>query len=360
MPYLILLFNMLKNDLLLKALRGEYTERPPVWMMRQAGRYLPDYRVLRDKFDFFTRVQTPELATAITLQPVDQIGVDAAILFSDILVVLQAMGLEVQLIENKGPVLPDPVRSIADMSRVRVPDAEETLGYVFESIRLTKKELNNRVPLIGFAGAPWTLLCYMIEGKGSKTFDTVKTFCYTQPELAHRLLQMITDTTIAYLKLQVKAGADVIQLFDSWGGLLSPDDFEIFSLQYMRQIIQALKDEVLTILFAKGAWGSIPEIVSTGTAGIGLDWCMSPETARKMAGQAVTLQGNMDPARLLSPLPELKKTVTRMLNGFGPGRYIANLGHGILPHVPVDHAKIFVDTVKNHRYTSREKVYSSL
>ena len=193
------------------------------------------------------------------------------------------------------------------MNRVRVPDAEETLGYVFEAIRLTKKELNNRVPLIGFAGAPWTLLCYMIEGKGSKTFDSVKTFCYTQPELAHRLLQMITDTTIAYLKQQVKAGADVIQLFDSWGGLLSPDDFEIFSLQYMRQIIHALKDEVLTILFAKGAWGSIPEMVGTGAAGIGLDWCIRPETARKMSGHAVTLQGNLDPARLLSPLPELKK-----------------------------------------------------
>jgi uroporphyrinogen decarboxylase len=360
MPHHIPLFNMLKNDLIIKALRGEETERTPVWMMRQAGRYLPDYRVLRDKFDFFTRVQTPELATAITLQPVDQIGVDAAILFSDILVVLQAMGLEVQLIENKGPVLPDPVRSVADMNRIFVPDAEEALGYVYEAIRLTKKELNNRVPLIGFAGAPWTLLCYMIEGKGSKTFDAVKTFCYTQPELAHRLLQMITDTTIAYLKLQVKAGADVIQLFDSWGGLLSPDDFEIFSLQYMRQIIHALKDEVPTILFAKGAWVSIHEMAATGTAGIGLDWCIRPETARKMAGQAVTLQGNLDPARLLSPLPELKKTVTRMLNGFGPGRYIANLGHGILPHVPVDHAKLFVDTVKNHRYKNREKAFSSL
>jgi len=360
MPHHIRSINMLKNDLLIKALRGERTERTPVWMMRQAGRYLPDYRVLRDKFDFFTRVQTPELATAITLQPVDQIGVDASILFSDILVVLQAMGLEVQLIENKGPVLPDPVTTADDLRRVRVPDAEETLGYVFDAIRMIKQELNYRVPLIGFAGAPWTLLCYMIEGKGSKTFDSVKTFCYTQPELAHRLLQMLTDTTIAYLKLQAKAGADVVQLFDSWGGLLSPDDFEIFSLQYMRQIIQALKDEVLTILFAKGAWASIPEMIATGAAGIGLDWCIRPETARKMAGQSVTLQGNFDPARLLSPLPELKKMVTRMLNGFGQDRYIANLGHGILPHVAVDHAKMFVDTVKNHSYTNREQVYSSL
>jgi uroporphyrinogen decarboxylase len=208
--------NMIKNDLILRTLQGEPTERTPVWMMRQAGRYLPDYRVLRDKYDFFTRVHTPELAAEITLQPVDQIGVDAAILFSDILVVLQAMGLEVQLIENKGPVLPDPVRTAADLSRIHVPDVQEHLGYVFNAIRLTKQELNNRVPLIGFAGSPWTLLCYMVEGKGSKTFDMVKSFCFTQPELAHRLLQMLTDTTIAYLKQQRMAGADVLQLFDSW------------------------------------------------------------------------------------------------------------------------------------------------
>src|SRR5450755_2690726 len=329
MPEHIHYMNKLQNDILLRTLQGQHVERTPVWMMRQAGRYLPDYRVLRDKYDFFTRVQTPELATKITLQPVDQIGVDAAILFSDILVVLQAMGLEVQLIENKGPVLPEPVRTVADLNRVFVPDVQETLGYVFDAIRLTKQELNNRVPLIGFAGAPWTLLCYMIEGKGSKTFDLVKTFCYSQPELAHRLLQMLTDTTIAYLKQQVIAGADVIQLFDSWGGLLSPDDFEIFSLQYIRQIIQALKKEVPTILFAKGAWGSIPEMVATGCAGLGLDWIIRPETARKMAGHGITLQGNLDPARLLSPIPELKKEVIKMLNRFGPGRYIANLGHDI-------------------------------
>jgi uroporphyrinogen decarboxylase len=353
--------NMIQNDILIKTLRGEPAERTPVWMMRQAGRYLPAYRVLRDKYDFFTRVQTPALATEITLQPVDQIGVDAAILFSDILVVLQAMGLEVQLIENRGPVLPDPVRTAADLSRVFIPDVEETLGYVFEAIRLTKQELNNRVPLIGFAGAPWTLLCYMVEGKGSKTFDLTKSFCFTQPELAHRLLQMLTDTTIAYLREQIKAGADIIQLFDSWGGLLSPDDFEIFSLQYMRQIVQSINTETPTILFAKGAWGSIPELVGTGASGIGLDWCIRPETARKMAGNGVTLQGNLDPARLLGPIPDLKKEVTKMLNGFGPGRYIANLGHGMLPNVPVDHAKAFVETVKNHIYKNRGKqVLSSL
>src|SRR5450631_2224465 len=308
--------NTFRNDLILKTLRGETTERTPVWMMRQAGRYLPDYRVLRDKYDFFTRVQTPALAAEITLQPVDQIGVDAAIIFSDILVVIQAMGLEVQLIENKGPVLPDPFRMVSDLQRVCVPDVEETLGYVFDAIRLTKQELNNRVPLIGFAGAPWTLLCYMVEGKGSKTFDSVKSFCYSQPALAHQLLQMLTDTTIVYLRQQVKSGADIIQIFDSWGGLLSPDDFEIFSLQYMREIIQVLQREVPVILFAKGAWGSVKELAATGCSGLGLDWCMRPEAARALAGPGITLQGNLDPAGLLSPIPEIKKVVTKMLDGF--------------------------------------------
>jgi len=189
-----------KNDLLLSALKGEMVERPPVWMMRQAGRYLPDYMKLKEKYSFFERVQTPELATAITIQPVEQIGVDAAIIFSDILVVPQAMGLEVQLIENKGPVLPDPIKSTEDIKRIYIPDVNEKLNYVFEALQMTKKELNGSVPLIGFAGAPWTLLCYMVEGKGSKTFDQAKAFCYTQPALAHRLLQMITDTTIAYVK----------------------------------------------------------------------------------------------------------------------------------------------------------------
>jgi uroporphyrinogen decarboxylase len=258
-------------------------------------------------------------------------------------------------------MLPDPFKTQADLNRIRVPDVEESLGYVFDAIRLTKQELNNRVPLIGFAGAPWTLLCYMIEGKSSKTFDSAKTFCYTQPVLAHKLLRMLTETTIAYLRQQVRAGADIIQIFDSWGGLLSPDDFELFSLQYMRQIIQALKKEVPVILFAKGAWGSVREMALTGTSGLGLDWVMRPEAARALAGPGIILQGNLDPARLLGPIPEIRKEVTKMLDGFGPGRYIANLGHGILPNVPVDHAKAFVDIVKNHTCQTREKpMFSSL
>jgi uroporphyrinogen decarboxylase len=341
---------MLQNDLLLRTLRGEATERTPVWMMRQAGRYLPDYRRLKEKYSFFERVQTPELATEITLQPVEQVGVDAAIIFSDILVVPQAMGLEVQLIENKGPLLPQPIQTVQDLNRLHIPDVEESLGYVFDALRLTKQELNGRVPLIGFAGAPWTLLCYMVQGKGSKTFDEAKTFCYTQPELAHRLLQMITDTTIAYLKAQVRAGVDVVQVFDSWGGLLGPADFENLSLQYIRQIIAALKEEVLTIIFAKGAWHSLEPMAATGANGLGIDWCITPQLARQFAGNAVTLQGNFDPAKLLSPIPVIEKEVRDMLTAFGPGRHIANLGHGILPNVPVDHAKAFVETVKNFRH----------
>jgi uroporphyrinogen decarboxylase len=342
---------MLQNDLILRTLRGEKTERTPVWMMRQAGRYLPEYIAIRNKYGFFERCQTPALACEITIQPVDIVGVDAAILFSDILVVPQAMGLEVQLKENIGPLLPDPIKSIADLARVRVPDVDETLGYVFDAIKLIKQELNNRVPLIGFAGAPWTLLCYMVQGKGSKTFDEAKAFCFTQPELAHQLLQMITDTTIAYLKGQIKAGADVLQIFDSWGGLLSPADFELLSLQYIRQIVAAIKDDVPTIIFAKGAWHSLDAMAATGAAGLGIDWCIKPEMARQFAGKDITLQGNFDPAKLLSPIPVIEKEVKTMLQAFGPGRHIANLGHGILPNVPVDHARAFVNTVKEYQWS---------
>ena len=344
-----------QNDLLLRVLKGESVERPPVWMMRQAGRYLPDYRKLREKYSFFERCQTPELATEITLQPVEQMGVDAAIIFSDILVIAQAMGMEVEMVEGKGPFLPEPVKKYSDLSRLRSHDVNEKLTYVFDALKLTKQTLANRVPLIGFAGAPWTLLCYMVQGKGSKTFDEAKAFCFTDPDSAHKLLQMITDATITYLKGQVKAGADVVQLFDSWGGLLSPKDFEEFSLQYLRQIIAALKEEVLTIIFSKGAWFALEEIAATGVNGIGIDWCIKPQLAREITGPAIILQGNLDPARLLSPVPVIKKEVKKMLNAFGGQRHIANLGHGILPNTPVDHARAFVDTVKEWSGRSIEK-----
>ena len=338
----------LKNDLLLRALKGEELSRPPVWMMRQAGRYLPDYIKLREKYDFFTRVQTPELACEITLQPVDQVGVDAAIIFSDILVIPQAMGMTVLMEEGKGPLLPEVVKTKADIDALNTEHVEERLKYVMQALSLTKKELNGRVPLIGFAGAPWTLLCYMVEGKGSKSFDKAKQFCFTQPELAHTLLQKITDITIQYLKAQVKAGADLVQVFDSWSGMLSPADFKAYAQPYLVQIADAVSSDAPVILFPKGSWYALPELSKTSAAGLGLDWSLTPEMARQMTGGNITLQGNFDPSKLLAPIPQIKKEVKEMIDGFGTKRYIANLGHGILPNVPVDHARAFVDAVKEY------------
>lgn len=344
---------MLKNDLLLRALRGEKTERVPVWMMRQAGRYLPDYMKLKAKYDFFTRVQTPELAAAITLQPIDQVGVDAAIIFSDILVIPQAMGLEVLMEEGKGPSLPKVISNENDIAALRTDGVEESLHYVYNALSLTKKELNDRVPLIGFAGAPWTILCYMVEGKGSKTWDKAKQFAYTHPLLAHQLLQKITMITIAYLKAQVKAGADVVQVFDSWAGALSPSDFKIFAQPYLLQITQSLKEDAPVILFAKGSWYALQDLSISGASALGLDWCVDPKTARQLTNNSITLQGNFDPAKLLAPIPEIRKAVKEMIDGFGTHRYIANLGHGITPNVPVENAKAFVDAVKEFGVSSK-------
>jgi uroporphyrinogen decarboxylase len=339
----------LKNDLLLKALRKEKVERPPVWMMRQAGRYLPDYIKLRDKYDFFTRVQTPELATQITLQPVDQVGVDAAIIFSDILVIPKAMGLEVLMEEGKGPSLPKTIKSQQDIDQLNTSNAEHHLKYVLDALSLTRKELNGRVPLIGFAGAPWTILCYMIEGKGSKTWDKAKQFAYTQPQLAHSLLQKITSITIDYLKAQVRAGADTVQVFDSWAGSLSPEDFQIFAQPYLTQIADALKDLAPVILFPKGSWYALKDLSKSTASGIGIDWSITPSLARELTNNNITLQGNFDPARLLAPVPQIKRWVKEMIDGFGVQNYIANLGHGITPNVPVDHAKAFVEAVKEYK-----------
>ena len=339
----------LKNNLLLRALRNEKVERPPVWMMRQAGRYLPDYIKLRNKYDFFTRVQNPELATEITLQPIDQVGVDAAIIFSDILVIPQAMGLEVLMEEGKGPSLPKTIQTKKDIDALFTTGAEEKLKYVLDALSLTKKELNGRVPLIGFAGAPWTILCYMIEGKGSKTWDKAKQFAYTEPELAHSLLQKITTITIDYLKAQVKAGADTVQVFDSWAGSLSPADFKTFAQPYLFQIADAVKADAPVILFPKGTWYALKDLSESGASGIGIDWTIDPKLARELTKNKITLQGNFDPAKLLAPIPQIKKWVNEMIDGFGTQNYIANLGHGITPNVPVDHAKAFVEAVKEYR-----------
>ena len=339
----------MKNELLLKALKGQPLERPPVWMMRQAGRYLPDFMKLKDKYDFFTRCQTPELATEITLMPIDQVGVDAAIIFSDILVVLQAMNIEVEMRDGIGPYIPKPINSKAALDQVILPDVEEHLGYVFEAVRMTKDALIDRVPLIGFAGAPWTLFCYAVQGQGSKNFDRAKAFSFQEPEMTKELLQRIATTTIAYLREKVKAGADVIQLFDSWGGLLSPLDYQEFSWPYMQQIVDALSGSVPVIVFGKGCWFSLQEMSKSGASALGIDWTCSARNARYLSGGQITLQGNFDPSRLLSPIPEIKTQVKQMINAFGKDRYIVNLGHGILPNIPVDHAKAFVDAVKEYQ-----------
>lgn len=339
---------MLKNDLFLRALKGESVERPPVWMMRQAGRYLPEFRALRDKYDFFTRCQTPELASEITVQPIRIVKPDAAILFSDILVVPQAMGIEVLMKESVGPLIPNPIRSFTDVEKVIVPDIDETLGYVMDAIKLTKQMLEDEVPLIGFAGSPWTIFCYVVEGKGSKSYDIAKGFCFSQPEAAHVLLQKITDTTIAYLKKKVEAGCNAIQIFDSWGGMLSPVDYQEFSWKYINQIVEEISKIAPTIVFGKGCWFALGEMAQSKASALGVDWTCSPRNARYLTGGNITLQGNFDPSRLLSPIPTIKKMVHQMIDEFGKDSYIVNLGHGILPNIPVDHAKAFVEAVKEY------------
>ncbi|MCH9660533.1 MAG: uroporphyrinogen decarboxylase [Bacteroidetes bacterium] len=339
----------IKNDLFLKALRGETVERPPVWMMRQAGRYLPEFMELKNKYDFFTRCQTPELASEITVQPIRRYGMDAAILFSDILVIPQAMNIHVEMKPDIGPWLPEPIRKSQDLDRVIVPDIKDSLGYVMDAIDMTKEKLNNEVPLIGFAGSPWTILCYCVQGQGSKNFDKAKEFCFTQPEAAHQLLQKITDTTIAYLKEKVKHGVNAVQVFDSWGGMLSPVDYQEFSWKYIQQIIDALKDETHVIAFGKGCWFALDTMAKSGASALGVDWTCSPRNARYLSGGKITLQGNFDPTRLFSPPAEIKRMVTEMIDAFGKDQYIVNLGHGILPNIPIENAGAFIEAVKEYK-----------
>lgn len=342
-------FPKLKNDLFLRALKGEEVERPPVWMMRQAGRYLPQYMVLRRKYSFFERVETPELACEITIQPIDELEPDAAIIFSDILTVPQALGIDVQMIPGTGPVMGNPIQSEEDAFSILAEDVAEKLHYVMDAITLTRKELNGRVPLIGFAGAPWTLFCYMVEGQGSKTFDKAKSFLYQHPDASKHVMRELTTATIHYLNAQIEAGAQAVQLFDSWAGLLSPDDFNEWALPSLMEITASVKG-VPMILFAKGAWYAMERLAyKSGAAALGLDWTISPEFAREKTGNQITLQGNFDPSHLLAPIHEIEQKTRRMIDRFGTNRYIANLGHGILPHVPVDHARAFVDTVKGYQ-----------
>lgn len=345
----------LENDLLLRAARGEKTERTPVWLMRQAGRILPEYREVRAKMGGFKDlVESPEFACEVSLQPVDILGVDAAIIFSDILVIPEGMGLPYKMVESKGPWFEKTINNEQDVDRLHVAQAGD-VHYTIEAIKLLKHALNNRVPLIGFAGAPWTLLAYMVEGSGSKTFSIAKKFLYTQPETAHKLLQKITDSTINYLRAQIDAGADIIQLFDSWAGILSPVQYAEFSHQYINQICDAIKQSHPTTpitVFAKGAFFALAEFSKTKCETIGLDWNMDVVASRTAVGTSKTLQGNMDPCLLYADLKTIKKETEKMLKEFGPHRHIANLGHGVYADIEKDKAKCFVDTVKEFRFNS--------
>ena len=338
------------NDLVLRAARGERTSRTPVWLMRQAGRILKEYRAVREKAgSFHALVTTPELAAEVTIQPIDILGVDAAIIFSDILVVPEAMGLPYVMDEGKGPRFPRTVRSAEGLSMLRVPDVNDDLQYVAEAIRLTKLGLAGRVPLIGFAGAPWTVFCYMTEGKGSKTFSEARRLLWADPAFSHTLLQRITDTTIQYLRMQVEAGADMVQVFDSWAGVLDRATYQRFAIPHLDRICRSITSVPVTI-FAKDAWFAMPDIARLPCATIGLDWAMEPEWVRSITGESKTLQGNLDPTVLYADQRTIARETKRMLTDFGPHRHIANLGHGVYPDTPVDNVRCFIDSIKAHQH----------
>jgi uroporphyrinogen decarboxylase len=337
------------NDLFLRACRREPVERPPVWMMRQAGRYLPEYRAVRARADFLTMVGTPELAVEVTLQPVDLLGVDAAIIFSDILVVPQAMGMALSVDENVGPRFHQPLRAAADFERLRDPAPAEDLQYVLEALRLARGKLAGRVPLIGFAGAPWTLMSYMVEGQGSKTFSHAKRLLVQEPTRAHALLARLARAVGMFLVAQVEAGAQAVQLFDSWASALGPRDFREFALPYLAEAVRIARGAgVPVIAFAPGAGWALEEIAAaTGADVIGVDWQTDVADARRrLAGRPVALQGNFDPCWLYAPPALIRERTHAMLAAFGGRGHIANLGHGINPDVPVAHARAFVNAVK--------------
>lgn len=341
---------MLKNDLILRAAKGDFVERTPVWIMRQAGRILPEYRAVRASAkDFKTLVKHPELVCEVTLQPVDILGVDAAIIFSDILVIPEAMGLDYEMVEAKGPFFPKTITTSKDLEQLNIGNIAEKLSYVTDAIKLTKSELNNRVPLIGFAGAPWTIMAYMVEGKGSKTFSNAKKMLYTNPDLSQKLLNMITDATIEYLKVQIAAGADMVQIFDSWAGVLSHDMYATFALPTIQKICNAIT-EVPVIIFAKDAHYMLSDFSNTSASVVGMDWTMDIASARKIFGNTKTLQGNADPCLLYADKSTIKNETIKMLNAYGPQRHIANLGHGVYPDISADNVKYYIDIIQNHKF----------
>ena len=341
--------NILSNDLFLRACRRQPVERTPVWFMRQAGRYLPEYREVRSKVDFLTLCKTPDLAAEVTVQPVDLIGVDAAIIFSDILVIPEAMGLKLIVEENKGgPKFPNPIRSEKNIDSLKPIDPNSDLKYVMDALRVTRQTLNGRVPLIGFSGSPWTLATYMVEGQGSKNFKIIKEWMYREPADIHKLLDKLSDAVSDYLKAQVASGAQAVQIFDTWGGILSRENFREFSLPYISKIVSNIKNAgVPVIVFCKDCGLALEEIAQTGADIVGLDWTTDMASAKQRIGKQVALQGNMDPVMLYAPIPRIEHEVQFILEKFGEGSgHIFNLGHGILPDAPVGNVRAFVNAVK--------------
>ncbi len=338
------------NDLLLRTIAGQSVERPPIWLMRQAGRILPQYREVRASVNGFKAlVKDTELSAVVTVQPVDELGVDAAIFFSDILVIPECMGLDYELVEKKGPLFPKVIENRKDIDQlISGEEAASKLDYVFGGVANTLELLNERVPLIGFSGAPWTLFCYMLEGQGSKTFSKAKAFLYQHPEDAEVLLDKLTDTIIAYLQLKIKAGVAVVQLFDSWAGVLDQQLYRKFMLPRIQRIKDAIT-EVPMIIFCKGAWFALEEIGQVGSEVIGIDWNIAPNYARKILGNDRIVQGNLDPCVLYANPKEIENHTRQMIEKWGKS-HIVNLGHGVYPDTPLDNVKHFVNTVKSYRY----------
>lgn len=339
----------LQNDLILRVARGEQVERPPVWLMRQAGRFLHEYRAVRaEAGSFRAMIANPAYAAEVTLQPVDILGVDAAIIFSDILVIPEAMGLPYEMAAGEGPVFPKTVRRTDELSQLHPVAEKSNLDDTYQAIRLVKQQLAGRVPLIGFAGAPWTIFCYMVEGGSSKSYGTARGILYSDPAFAHALLTRITDATITYLRGQIAAGVDIVQVFDSWAALLGPKEYAEFAMPYLHAICAAIT-EVPVIVFPKGANQSLHLLASLPCAVIGIDWTTPPAEARAK-GVTQALQGNLDPSLLYASPARVEAAAREMLASFEPGRHIANLGHGIYPDLPREHVQAFVETVKSYRY----------
>ena len=342
----------LQNDRLLRALLREPVDVTPVWMMRQAGRYLPEYRATRERAgSFMDLCRSPELACEVTLQPLERFPLDAAILFSDILTVPDAMGLGLYFSEGEGPRFERPLRSRGEIERLPVPDPEQELGYVMDAVRTIRRELRGRVPLIGFSGSPWTLSTYMVEGGSSKEYAHIKGMLFDRPELLHRLLDTLARSVTAYLNAQIAAGAQAVMVFDTWGGILTPRDYREFSLRYMEQIVAGLEREaegrrVPVILFTKGGGAWLEAMADTGCDALGVDWTLDLGDARRRVGDRVALQGNMDPAVLYSSPERIRREVVTILESYGRGGgHVFNLGHGIHQHVDPEHAAAFVEAV---------------